>query len=98
MMLCEIKPRRPLAPHAPCGQVPHLIEARGRVVGDVRLLGTPARAWHVECSRCGVATRVHRSPGTAELAWRLQADLVATTDLTTLRIAAERAQAAAAAA
>ncbi len=96
MMLVEIKPRRPLAPHAACGHPPHLIEARGRVCGDARLLGKPARAWHVECCRCGVATQLHPSPSLAELAWRLQADLVTTTALPNLRLAAERAQAAAA--
>lgn len=93
MMLCEIKPRRPLAPHKACGHAPHLIEARGRVCGDVRLLGTPARAWHVECCRCGVATQLHRSPRLAELAWRVQADLTTTSELPSLRVAAERAQA-----
>ena len=98
MILHEIKPRRPLAPHAACGHAPHLIEARGRVTTDARLLGTPARAWHVECCRCGVATQIHVSPARAELAWRVQADIVPTTQLPTLRLAAERAQAAAAAA
>ena len=96
MMLCEITPRRPLPPHAACGHVPHLIEARGRVTTDPRLFGKPARAWHVECCRCGVATQIHASARRAELAWRLQADLVTTTALPTLRLAAERAQAAAA--
>lgn len=97
MMLFEIQPRRPLPPHAACGHVPHLIEARGRVHTDPRLLGTPARAWHVECGHCGVATQIHASPRLAELAWRVQADLVDATALPTLRLAAERAQASAAA-
>lgn len=96
MMLIEIAPRRPLAPHAACGHAPHLIEARGRVCGDARLFGKPARAWHVECGRCGVSTQIHASPRLAELAWRVQADLVDTTALPSLRLAAERAQAAAA--
>ncbi|MBD7987139.1 hypothetical protein H9645_03765 [Luteimonas sp. Sa2BVA3] len=96
MMLVAIKPRRPLAPHSTCGHAPHLIEARGRVCGDLRLLGTPARAWHVECSRCGVSTQIHPSARLAELAWCVQADLVDITALPTLRLAAERARAAAA--
>ncbi|NLA67982.1 MAG: hypothetical protein GX856_07040 [Gammaproteobacteria bacterium] len=98
MILVDIQPSRPLAPHRACGHVPHLIEARGRSTTDPRLLGTPARAWHVECSRCGVATQVHRTARRAELAWRVQADIVPIAELPTLRLAAERAQAAAAAA
>lgn len=96
MILHEIKPLRPLAPHAACGHVPHLIEARGRIQSDARLLGTPARAWHVECSRCGVSTQIYGSPRIAELAWRVQADMTTTNELPILRLAAERAQAAAA--
>lgn len=96
MMLIQIQPSRPLAEHAACGHRPHLIEARGRCSSHATLLGTPARAWHVECSRCGVATQIHATARRAELAWRVQADIVPVDALPNLRLAAERAQATAA--
>lgn len=95
MILHDVTPRRPLPEHA-CGFAPHLIEARGRITTDPRLFGRPARSWHVECARCGVATHLQPSPGAAELAWQLQVDLVTATALPTLRVDAERALAAAA--
>lgn len=96
MILLDIAPRRPLPPHSTCGHVPHLVEARGRLTSDPRLIGKPARAWHVECARCGVATHPQATPVRAETAWRVQAEIVPVTHLTRLRLDAERALAAAA--
>lgn len=91
MILIDRPTRHPLAPHAPCGHVPHLIEARGRATTHASLLGTPAIAFHVECARCGVATRPIQTARLAELAWRLQGDLVSAKQLFQLRAEAERA-------
>lgn len=91
----DIKPRATLRACS-CGYAPHLIEARGRTLVDPRLFGMPARMFHVECCRCGVATTPVWTQATAEHLWATQSDMVPTSRLLTLRAEAERALASAA--
>lgn len=84
-----LHPRRMLAAHT-CGHAPHLIEARGHTLTDPRLLGKPARLYHVECCRCGIATVPVWTQRTAEHLWAAQAGLIPVTQLQALRIDAER--------
>jgi hypothetical protein len=90
MILRDHPPTTPLTPCA-CGQAPRLIEARGRVGMDPRLLGKPARQYHVECAPCGLATRPVYSVRTAEALWRLrdQAELIPIANLPAERLHAE---------
>ena len=93
MILNTIAPRAPLSA-AICGHVPQLVEARGRVQVDPRLLGKPARQFHVECPHCGLATAPYYSARTAEALWNLarsREDLASLSDLPALRLRAERA-------
>lgn len=91
----DLTPNAPLAAHT-CGRAPRLIEARGRSFTDSRLLGMPARSFHVECCRCGVSTTPSFSQAVAEAMWAYQAHLVKTSELHALRVAAEKQLAAAA--
>lgn len=84
-----------LAPHT-CGHAPHLVESRGHSSTDPRLFGKPARSYHVECSRCGVATAPVLSARTATRLWTSSAALVPVSRLPALRLEAERALASAA--
>lgn len=86
-----VKPRTTLRT-CDCGHAPHLIEARGRTITDPRLLGLPARTFHVECCRCGIATRPAHTQADAEARWRSGGlFLVAASTLTALRAQLERA-------
>lgn len=92
MILHAIAPRTRLAADV-CGHTPQLIEARGRVQVDPRLIGQPARQYHVECAHCGLATAPVYSPRSAEAIWNLsrtREDLVDVADLPALRLKAER--------
>lgn len=92
----QITPAAPLAPHS-CGRAPQLIEVRGRSLTDPRLLGKPARIYHVECARCQVASIPAQTPAEAEARWAHQGLYIVRTDrLPALRIAAEQSLAAAA--
>lgn len=95
MIQHTIRPRAPLAPHA-CGHPPHLVESRGHASTDPRLFGKPARSYHVECSRCAVATAPVLSPRTAAHLWTAACALVPVSRLPALRLEAERALASAA--
>lgn len=90
MIQHTIPPHAPLALHT-CGSVPHLVEARGRSGTDPRLLGTRARSYHVECSRCAVATAPQLSARTAEHLWHTASALIPVARLPALRLEAERA-------
>ncbi|GAB3755053.1 hypothetical protein [Lysobacter olei] len=48
---------------------PQLVETRGAPTGHRVGLPCPSN-WHVECTRCGVATVPHISRAIAELRWR----------------------------
>jgi hypothetical protein len=90
MIMHDITPSTPLT-HEACGHLAHLIETRGRVQIDPRLFGMPARQYHVECTRCGVATPPVYSPCIAEQLWNNgESALVPLTHLPALRLAAER--------
>lgn len=93
MILHTITPRTRLAADV-CGHVPQLIEARGRVQVDPRLIGKPARQYHVECAHCGLATAPYYIARSAEAIWNLsrsREDLIPVVDLPALRLRAERA-------
>ena len=85
----------PLRAHA-CGQTPRLIESRGHAITDPHLFGKPARSYHVECSRCALATVPVLSPRTAAHLWTVGDALVPVSRLPALRLDAERALASAA--
>jgi hypothetical protein len=90
MIQHTIRPHAPLAPHT-CGSTPHLVESRGHSGTDPRLLGTRGRSYHVECSRCAIATAPQLSARTAEHLWDTATRLVPVDRLPALRLKAERA-------